>query len=143
MKKPILYYDMDDTICNFTEASDRAKLLNPDQKFPQSQWGFFLGLKEIDRAIESISILGEKYDIWILTRPSTKNINCYSEKAKWVLDHLGQEMVDKLILCPNKALLKGDYLVDDKIWEDFEGEQIHFGSDLFPDWTSVINYLLK
>jgi hypothetical protein len=30
-------------------------------------------------------------------------------KAKWILDHLGQDIVDKLILCPDKALLKGKY----------------------------------
>jgi hypothetical protein len=26
---------------------------------------------------------------------------------------------------------------------DFEGEFIHFGSEKFPDWNSILKYLIK
>jgi 5'-nucleotidase len=49
------------------------------------------------------------------------------------------------ILSPNKALLKGDFLIDDMIngkgQEDFEGELITFGSEKYPNWKSVIKKL--
>ena len=134
---------MDDTLCHFEKAFHKAVALNPKQPFPQSQWGFFLGLEPYDGAIEGLRKLEEKYDVWILTKPSTRNLNCYTEKAKWIYDHFGQDIVDKLIICPDKALLKGDYLIDDKIWSDFEGEQLHFLSDEYPDWEAVVNYLMK
>jgi 5'(3')-deoxyribonucleotidase len=54
-------------------------------------------------------------------------------------------MLEKLILCPDKSLVKGDYLIDDDIKHGqltFEGEHIRFGSSNFPDWKSVIKYLL-
>lgn len=134
---------MDDTLCHFERAFHKAVALNPKQPYPQSQWGFFLGLEPYEGAIEGFRKLEEKYDVWILTKPSTKNLNCYTEKAKWIYDHFGQDIVDKLIICPDKALLKGDYLIDDKIWSDFEGEQIHFLSDEYPNWEAVVNYLMK
>ena len=143
MNKKRVYVDMDDTLCHFERAFHKAVALNPKQPFPQSQWGFFLGLEPYDGAIEGFRKLEEKYDVWILTKPSTRNLNCYTEKAKWIYDHFGQDIVDKLIICPDKALLKGDYLIDDKIWSDFEGEQLHFLSDEYPNWEAVVNYLMK
>jgi 5'(3')-deoxyribonucleotidase len=82
MKK--IYVDMDGVLCDFYGASRKALIENPSQKYPQSQWGFFLKLNEIPDAIESFKKLQEKYDVWILTKPSFKNVNCYTEKAQWV-----------------------------------------------------------
>ena len=40
----------------------------------------------------------------------------------------------------------GDYLIDDRDAHNgsdkFTGEFIHFGSEKFPDWDSVVKYLL-
>ena len=55
------------------------------------------------------------------------------------------EAFKKLILSHNKGLLLGDYLIDDRIAngvDGFKGEHIHFGTDQFPDWKSVLEYLL-
>jgi 5'(3')-deoxyribonucleotidase len=51
-----------------------------------------------------------------------------------------------MVLCGDKSLLKGEYLIDDTNTagqSDFEGEWIHFGSDKFPNWDSVVEYLMK
>jgi 5'(3')-deoxyribonucleotidase len=146
LKKPIVYVDMDGVLCNFYGAAKKALIENPSQKYPQSKWGFFLKLEEIPDAIESFRKLQDKYDVWILTRPSFKNVNCYTEKAQWVWDHLGYDVLEKTIMSPDKSLLKGDYLIDDcgNAGQDrFEGEWINFKSDRFPDWKSVIEYLIK
>lgn len=133
---------MDDTICDFMGPfrSGDFKL-----KYPQSKVGFFLDLKPLEYAIEAVKLLQEKYDVWILTRPSIKNTHCYTEKAEWIKKYFGEQMLEKLILCPDKSLVKGDYLIDDDIkhgQKQFEGEHIQFGTSNFPNWKSVIKYLL-
>jgi hypothetical protein len=47
-------------------------------------------------------------------------------------------------LSHNKALNIGDYLIDDRVVNgttEFTGEFIHFGSDKFPSWEYVIDYI--
>jgi 5'(3')-deoxyribonucleotidase len=143
--KKRVYVDMDGVLCNFYKAAKQALTENPNQKYPQSQWGFFLKLEEIPGAIEGFRKLEEKYDLWILTRPSFRNVNCYTEKAQWIWDHLGFDVVEKTIMCGDKSLLKGDYLIDDMDGagqSSFEGEWIHFRSERFPDWKAVMDYLI-
>lgn len=86
--------------------------------------------------------LQPELDVYILTAPSIKNPHCYSEKRIWVEEHLGIEVVNKLIISPNK----GDYLIDDNVsgkgQENFEGEIIQYGSINYPNWLAVKSYLL-
>ena len=144
--RKVIMVDMDDTLCDFISAFKRDLHLNPYQPFPQSRWGFFLDLEPLPGAIEGFEKLQEYFDVWVLTRPSAYNLNCYSEKAKWVLDHLGFEAVERTILCSDKSKVIADYLIDDmgNAGQDkFEGEWIRFGSPKFPDWYSVVNYIFK
>jgi 5'-nucleotidase len=148
MKKSILYIDMDDVLCQFSEAQTKALKQNPAIGFPQSQYGFFRKLKPMENAISSVQRLREskRFEVYILTAPSIRNPLCYSEKREWVENHLGIKMVERLIISPNKGLNKGDYLIDDHTsgrgQEGFEGKLIHFGSDEFPDWKTVIDYFI-
>lgn len=145
MKKR-LYIDMDGTLCDFDKAFDKGIAESPSQIYPQSKYGFFADLDEMPGAIESFNLLKEKYDVWILTRPSFKNINCFSDKAKWVLDHLGYSVLEKLIICGDKSLVKGDYLIDDMCGhgqENFEGEWIQIYNGEFKNWEIVVNYLMN
>ena len=68
----------------------------------------------------------------------------WTHKRMWVSKHLGKHAYKKLILSNHKNLLSGDYLIDDRTANgagEFSGELIQFGSDKFPDWSSVLNYL--
>lgn len=139
-----IYVDMDGVLCDFYGAAREALQKNPGQRYPQSQWGFFLKLEPILDSLESMRILSQKYDVWILTRPSFQNVNCYTEKAQWVWDYLGFDMLKKMIIAGDKSLLRGDILIDDQNnanQENFKGEWIHFGSEKFPDWKSIMSYL--
>lgn len=143
MKKSRIYIDMDDTICNFTEAYREQLNKCPKQKYPQSQVNFFRKLKPLTGAIDAMRLLKEKgHDVWILTRPSVLNPLCYMEKRIWVEDNLGIEWCERLIICPDKSLVKGDFLIDDNQWPDFEGEQLLFGSPNFSNWKKVLKYFL-
>jgi 5'(3')-deoxyribonucleotidase len=145
MKKR-LYIDMDGVLCDFKKAYIEQLEINPRQPYPQSQYGFFLELQPIEQSIESVNILKEYFEIWILTRPSIYNINCYSEKAFWIKKYLGIDMQEKTILCSNKSLLKGHFLVDDQFehgQSEFEGQHLHFGSETFKNWECVTKYLIS
>jgi 5'(3')-deoxyribonucleotidase len=143
----IVYIDMDDVLCNFTETANQDLKLNPAIKFPQSQYGFFTKLLPLPGAINAVQALlnSDKYTPYILTAPSVKNPLCYTEKRIWVEQHLGFEMVNRLIISPNKSLLKGQYLIDDnhtgRCQSEFEGELLHFGTSSYPDWASIRKYL--
>lgn len=142
--KELLYVDMDDVLCNYSEAFEMQH--SETNKFPQSKWGFFATLEPVDLAIPTVKKLMFHYDVWVLTRPSYVNALCYTEKRLWIEKYFGVEFCKKLILCTDKSLLKGDYLIDDSIDDgqlDFEGELIHFGSQDFKDWNAVKTYLIK
>ena len=144
--KPILLVDQDDVLADFMGAYTNSIRLNPGIKFPQCQYKFFENLEPLENALESIHILQEYYDVCILTRPSVHNPLCYTEKRVWIETHLGFEICVNLILCYDKTMIMGDYLVDDAVhtgrfkpvWE-----HIHFGYGQFKNWKLVTEYLLN
>lgn len=137
---------MDGVLCDFISAYDRDKKEFPEQKYPQSQVGFFLNLLPIEGAIESFKELEKNFNVWILTRPSVQNPLCYTEKALWVKTYLGIDAQRRTIMATDKSLLKGDYLIDDDTRHgqtEFEGKHIHFGNSPFENWEKVVEYLKK
>ncbi len=144
----IVYVDMDDVLCDFMGEHKKARLKNPDIKYPQCQLDFFRKLEPIEGAIDGFNKLwrDEKFDVYILTAPSVMNPLCYMEKRLWVTDYFNIDVAQKLILSPNKALLKGDYFIDDmsngKGQDLFEGELITFGSEKYPNWESILKKLI-
>lgn len=143
----IIYIDMDDVLCDFSGAHAQALKATPGIAFPQSQHGFFSGLKPLEGAIDAVLALIEspQYNPYILTAPSTRNPFSYTEKRVWIESMFGYEFVKKLIICANKGLLKGSILVDDNVsgkgQEDFEGKLIQYGSGQYQNWASIRNEL--
>lgn len=108
------------------------------------QTNFFLDLEPMEGAIEGFNALWDLdfYDIYILTKPSYEEVTSFTDKRIWVGKHLGEErMVDRLIMCADKGMVNGRFLIDD--WEankNFSGEFIHFGQEKYPDWPTVVKY---
>ena len=141
-----IYIDMDDAPCDFIGEYHKAIERTLGIQYLQSQFGFFERLPPIPEAISAVNeiIQSEEYDPYVLTAPSTKNPFSYLEKRIWIEKYFVYPFVEKLIICSNKALLKGEILIDDnfgKGQEGFEGQLIHFGSDEFPDWGAVSSHL--
>lgn len=138
---------MDDVLAGFKTGIYKHLAEYPYTFTPQSKVGFFENLEPIYGAIDAVNQLRRNniFDVYILTAPSTRNPHSYTEKRLWVEKHFNSDFTDKLIICSNKALLKGDFLVDDSVrgkgQENFDGELINFGSNVFPDWDSVLDYL--
>jgi len=84
--KLIVYVDMDDVLCDYTRAYQEALTINPDIKYPQSQYGFFVNLPVIEGAVDAVNTLiqSKNYEVYILTAPSTRNPFSYTEKRVWI-----------------------------------------------------------
>lgn len=148
---PIVYVDMDDVLCDYLNAHAAAMQWTglayqwTGLAYPQSVPGFYRNLQPLPGAIEGYHALEERYDVRVLTRPSYRNLHCYTEKAEWVLHHLGETAQEKMILAPDKSRLIGDYLIDDSLHfgqAEFGGELLHFGTPACPDWAAVVARLL-
>jgi 5'-nucleotidase len=143
----ILYVDMDNVLVDFPSGIDR---LNEDlkEKYKDNYDevpNIFSLMKPMPNAIESYAMLSEKYDTYILSTAPWLNPSAWSDKLEWVHKYLGEVAYKRLILSHRKHLNLGDYLIDDRTKngaDKFTGEFIHFGSEKFPDWNAVTNYLL-
>lgn len=140
-----IYIDMDGVLCDFRSAYFQARQDHQEIEFPQSIPGIFENLEPIPGAIEAVEHLRSVADVYVLSAPSTRNPRCYMEKRIWIEKHFGYEFTKRLILATNKSLMIGDYLIDDfgsgKGQDGFQGELIHFGSEVFPDWRAVLEFL--
>jgi 5'(3')-deoxyribonucleotidase len=135
----IVYIDLDDTICNYRKRYEELKI-REGITYPQSLPNFYTFMKPIDGAIDAVREIHMLHSMYILTAPSPYNLHTYSGKAQWVEKYLGFEILKNLIICPNKGLLKGDVLIDDRIsgygQEYFSGEIIKFDH-----WNITLNKL--
>jgi 5'(3')-deoxyribonucleotidase len=114
---------------------------------PDTIPGLFRNLESISDAISSVNKLmdSESYEVYFLSTAPWNNTSAWTDKRIWLEEQFGNKINRKLILTHRKDLVKGDILIDDRPnngAKDFEGEWIHFGSKTFPDWKSVIKYLL-
>ena len=147
MTKKILYFDMDNVLVNFQSGLDQLseEVLQQYEGQLDNIPNVFSLMKPLDGALEAYTILASTYDSYILSTAPWGNLSSWSDKAAWVQTHLGDSAKKRLILSHNKNLNIGDYLIDDRTANgaaQFMGEHIHFGSAKFPNWKSVLNYLL-
>ncbi len=142
--------DLDGTMFDFDSAfkliAESVWIEGQEKKVPI---GFFENLEPIKDAIESIIQLSEPFNIYFLSTPQWSNPYSWMEKRVSLEKHLGELAFKKLILSHDKGLVKGDFLIDDRIQEFhngvhvFEGEHIHFGTEKFPNWEVVVKYLME
>ena len=133
-------------IQNFLDNGTKLHLTEEEKKYfiyPQSRIGFLLNLEPIPGAKETIAKLQQHFDIKILTKPSYLNPHCYTEKRLWVEKHYGLDMCQHLYFAPDKTLMKGDYLIDDILWEGFEGIQLQIGQPDLSSWDKVYDRIME
>ena len=84
--------------------------------------------------------------MFILSTAPWKNPSAWSDKVEWVTKYLDDVFHKRMIITHRKDLVEGDYLIDDRGkngTSEFKGEWIQFGSERFPDWDAVLDYLLN
>jgi 5'(3')-deoxyribonucleotidase len=148
MEKNILYIDMDNVLVDFKSGIARTsqEIIAAYQDRLDEVPGIFALMDPMPSAVESFTLLAEVYDTYILSTSPWENPSAWSDKLLWIKKYLGPSAYKRLILSHHKNLNAGQYLIDDRTQngvDKFRGEHIHFGSGKFPDWDSVITYLLK
>ena len=149
--KPILYIDMDNVLVDFKtgiEKLDQQTLKEYQGRYDEVK-GIFSLMKPIEGAIEAVKELSKKYDIYVLSTAPWNNSSAWSDKNEWIKKYFGEDessvLYKRLILSHHKNLNKGNFIIDDRTKNGvnlFEGEHIHFGGEKFPDWKTVLNYLM-
>ena len=142
-----LYVDMDNVLVDFDGA---VKQLSDETRKEyegriEDVPGLFDMMKPMPGAIEAIDVLKDHFDMYILSTAPWNNPTAWSDKVKWVQKYFGEVFYKRLIISHHKDLCKGDFLIDDRVKNgagEFEGELIQFGSERFPNWESVLRYLI-
>jgi 5'-nucleotidase len=142
-KGPIVLIDLDGVLADFDK---RAAELEKEGikghrlfKHPNA----YKDLEPIEGAIEAWNLLQTRFETYVLSTPPWSNPEAWAEKRIWVEKHLGKSVNKKLILCHNKGIVKGDYLIDDRIANgvaDFKGMHIHFGQEPYENWKKVLQF---
>lgn len=142
-----LYFDMDGVLVDFQSGLDQQdeKILKEHDGHLDEIPGLFGAMKPLEGAIEAVHRLQEHYDCYILSTAPWKNPSAWSDKVVWVTKYLDDVFHKRMVITHCKHLCKGDILIDDRGKNgasEFEGEWIEFGSERFPDWNSVLEYLI-
>lgn len=156
IEKEILWIDMDGVLANF-EKGVEMKTVDPFirefyKSSPDRIPGIFRDLPPIEGAVDAVYQLHEsgKYDMYVATAAPWGNPEAATDKRYWIERHFGRMFRKKMAITHLKHLLVGDYLIDDRTANgagEFgkitgNGKHIHFGTKEFPNWESVLNYLL-
>ena len=137
---------MDNVLVDFKTGIDRISSYNKKEyegRYDEVPDIFSL-MDPMEGAIESYNKLSSQYDTYILSTSPWDNPSAWQDKILWVKKYLEKSAYKRLILSHHKNLNRGDYLIDDRLKngvDKFIGEHIHFGTEKFPDWKSVLSYL--
>ena len=147
-RKKRVFVDMDNVLVDFesglTQVSEEVK-----QKYEgrlDEIPGLFGLMKPMPGAIDAMHELQKHYDMFILSTAPWKNPSAWSDKVTWVTKYLDDVFHKRMVITHRKDLCQGDYLIDDRGkngTSEFAGEWIEFGSEKFPDWNSVLVYLMN
>ena len=146
MKKRV-FVDMDNVLVDFQSGLDQQSEQTLQQYAVRLDEipGLFGKMKPLVGAIDAVHQLNEYYDLFILSTAPWNNPSAWSDKVKWVTEYLDDLFHKRMVVTHRKDLCQGDYLIDDRGkngTSEFSGEWIEFGSERFPDWQSVLDYLI-
>lgn len=144
--KKRVFVDMDGVLVDFesgiAQVSEDVKQ-EYEGRFDEIP-GLFRLMKPMPGAIDAMHELQKHYDLFILSTAPWKNPSAWSDKVSWVTKYLDDVFHKRMVITHRKDLCQGDYLIDDRGkngTREFSGEWIEFGSEKFPDWNSVLDYL--
>lgn len=152
MNKPILWLDMDGVLVDLEFQIKKWFELHPELKHiykgsPDRIPGLFRNPPPIEGSLEAVHTLYDsgKYEMLIATAAPWGNPESAADKRYWIETHYGRMFHKKITVTHRKDLLYGDVLVDDRTRNgaaEFRGKFIHFGSERYPDWGTVLDELL-
>ncbi len=143
-----VFVDMDGVLVDFQSGIDQQskETLKAYEGRVDEIPGLFANMLPMPGAIEAVHELQKYFDLYILSTAPWKNPTAPSDKVQWVTKYLDDVFHKRVIITHCKNLCKGDYLIDDRGkngTSEFEGEWIEFGNEKFPDWETVVAYLME
>jgi 5'-nucleotidase len=89
--------------------------------------GFFADIPVKENAVEVVSELSEKYEIFVATA-AMEFPNSFREKYDWLQHYFPFIHWSNIVFCGDKSILQGDYLIDDmaRNFANFGGEAVLF-----------------
>lgn len=144
---PILYVNMDNVLVDFQSginAMSEDVLKEYEGRYDDIP-GIYAKMRPRDGAIRAIYLLSRMYDIYVFSSASWGNYSSWSNKFIWLKTFLLGVCDVRLILSHHKDLNRGDFLIDDcerKDVKEFCERLIIFDSERFPDWSSVLSFLV-
>ncbi len=145
----LVYIDLDGVVADFISAINTHELraTPPYDEHPDTIPNIFRYLNPLHDSIESVNKLlnSDNFEVYFLSTAPWNNPSASTDKRLWLEDHFGDRINRRLVLTHRKDLIRGDNLIDDRPnngADKFKGEWIQFGSVSFPDWHSILNYLL-
>lgn len=160
--KEIIFFDMDNVLVDF--RSGLAKV-SPDiiaqydddgtgKPHYDDIPGLFAMMDPMPGAIDAVKALASsaRYELYVLSTAPWGNPSAWTDKALWVKKYFDSDKPDgvfykRLILSHHKNMcIQPDaWLIDDRTAHGadlFGCRHIHFGTDKFPDWDSVLDFFL-
>lgn len=145
----IVYVDLDGVVADFNHGkiNHPLSMTPPYIGRPDKLPGVYKDLLPIKNSVKSVNkILNDsRYDLFFLSTAPWDNPDAWTHKRLWIGKYFEEKKIrKKLILCSQKQLLIGDYLIDDRKFNgasQFRGKWIHFGGNEFPDWKKVLEFL--
>ena len=125
---------------NYEEEEKKIDLLVANDPY------FFQSLEPMENSIDAVKELMKYYSVYFCSTPMENVPHSLTGKKEWLNEHFADKAKKNLILTHAKNLCIGKYLIDDRIKngvDEFTGEHIHFRTAKFPDWETVLKYLIK
>lgn len=140
------YFDMDNVLVDFGSGIAKldSKTIEEYARMLDEVPCIFSLLEPMSAAIESVHKLAVMYEVYILSTAPWKNPSAWADKVAWVTKYFDGVFQKRMILTHHKDFLKEVFQIDNRPKhgaDSFDGEYIQFGSDEFPDWPAVVEYL--
>lgn len=122
----------------------RERLLSP---------GFFRNLSVMKDAVEVLRAINDRYELFIVSA-ATEFPNSLREKYDWLEEHFPFITWRQLVLCGDKRLIHGDYMIDDHVrnLKHFNGKKLLYTSahnlniteyERLNNWEEAAKYFLQ
>lgn len=143
----------------YEDQIDREKMLSGSwiAGFPESHqeliWkrllapGFFRNLPVMKDSVEVIKEMNKRYEVFIVSA-AIEFPNSLKDKVEWLQEHFPFLTWKQIVLCGDKRLIHGDYMIDDHVknLQHFKGKPYIFtsahnlnvtGYERLNDWREV------
>ena len=159
-KKEIIFFDMDNVLVDFKSALNKvdpailAQYEDDGTGKPHYDDipGLFSLMDPMPGAIDAVKRIAAsgKYEMSILSTAPWGTPSSWTDKVLWVKKHLDSDhpqgvFYKRMVLTHHKNLCVQDnaWLIDDRTAHgsvQFGDKFVHFGSEQFPDWDSVLKH---